>query len=151
EGARNAPTTTVFPLASALGQLEPGAYFVEVTQKKEGESFTGQPASARRWILFSDLALTTYRGADGLDIVLRSLQTARPLANADVTVLARNNEVLAEARTDRFGRVHVDGPLLAGEGPLAPRLVLAYSEEGDLAALSLDSAPIDLSGEGIAG
>jgi hypothetical protein len=151
EGPRNAPVTTVFPLATAIGQLEPGAYFVEATQHKDGESYAGQPASARRWILFTDLALTTYRGTDALDVVLRSLQTARPLANAELSLLARNNEILATARTDRSGRVRFPGEVMRGDGPLSPRLVVGYSLEGDFAALDLDSAPIDLSGEGVAG
>jgi uncharacterized protein YfaS (alpha-2-macroglobulin family) len=151
EGPRNAPVTTVFPLAAAIGRLEPGAYYVEVTQKKAGESYAGQPASARRWILFTDLALTTYDGADGLDVVLRSLQTARPLANAELSLLARNNEILSTARSDRTGRVHFGEEVMRGDGPLAPRLVVAYSLEGDFAALDLESAPVDLSGEAVAG
>jgi uncharacterized protein YfaS (alpha-2-macroglobulin family) len=151
DAERNAPATTVFPLASALGRLEPGAYYVEVTQKREGEDFAGELASARRWILFTDLALTTYRSQDGLDIIARSLQTAQPAAGAEISLLAANNEILAEARADRFGRVHVDGQLLRGEGPLAPKLVLAYGGEGDFAALDLTDAPIDLSGEDVGG
>jgi len=151
DGAANAPTTTVFPLAAALGQLEAGAYFVEVRQKREGSNFRGQPASARRWILFTDLALTTYRGQDGIDVVLRSLQTARPLANAEVTLVARNNEILQSTRTDRSGRVHFDAGITRGQGPLQPKLVMAYSLEGDFAALDLTSAPIDLTGQNISG
>lgn len=151
DAPRNAPTTTVFPLASAIGALEPGAYFIEARQKKPGEEWRSLPASAQRWILFTDLALTTYRGADGLDVTLRSLQSARALAGAQLTLLARNNDILAEVTTDRSGRAHFDGRLLRGEGPLAPRLVMAYSLEGDFAALDLDSAPVDLSGEGIGG
>ncbi|MGD2131276.1 MAG: alpha-2-macroglobulin [Maricaulaceae bacterium] len=151
EGEPNAPTTTVFPLAGALGTLEPGAYFVEVTQKREGENFRGQPASARRWIMFTDLALTSYRSQAGLDVTLRSLQSAQTVRGAELALVARSNEILAIETTGANGRAHFSDALMSGQGALAPRYVMAYGPEGDFAALDLYRAPVDLSGEDIAG
>ena len=150
-GALNTPTTTVFPLASALGSLQPGAYFVELADASAEDDDNRRPASAHRWILFTDLALSTYQGADGLDVVARSLQSAEPARNAELRLLARNNEVLGAARADVNGRARFEAPLLRGEGPLSPKLLLAYGPEGDFAVLDLERAPLDLSGENVSG
>lgn len=150
-GQPNAPTTTVFPLAAALERLEAGAYHVAIAQHRENADLGRNPARAERWIIFTDLAFTAYRGADGLDVVLRSLQTAKPLSNTTVQLVARSNEVLAQARTDTDGRVRFSKRLTAGEGPSRPRLLMAFGREGDFAILDLDRAPVDITSENIAG
>lgn len=142
---QNAPVVTVFPLEDVIGTLEPGAYFVEVEDAKEMASNEGPPASARRWIVLTDLALTAYRGEHGLDLTLRSLQDGQEVVGARVQLVAFNNDVLAEAETDAAGRVAFDKPIMSGNGNTAPKLVLAYGARGDLAVLDLTRAPVDLS------
>ena len=41
------------------------------------------PAQARRWIMFTDMALISYTGQDSLDVVVRSLKTARIESGVD--------------------------------------------------------------------
>lgn len=148
---RNEPVTTVFPLSDVIDRSKPGAYFVRIEDDAELANGDGPPASAGRWIMMTDLALTAYRGQHGLDLTLRSLQTGQPIQAADVELVATNNSVLGTAQTGADGRVRFDYPLTAGTGNLRPRMVMAYSSSGDLAVLDLDRAPVDLASDEVGG
>ncbi len=145
QNAKNAPVVTVFPLPDVIGTLEPGAYFIEVSDAIELDRYEGPPASAKRWVMLTDLALTAYRSGSGLDVTLRSLQDGRVMPNTPVQLIARNNEVLGEAATGVDGRVSFNPELLAGTGNMAPKMVLASGLKGDTAILDLSRAPVDLS------
>ena len=142
---KNAPVVTVFPLPDVIGTLRPGAYYIELSDAIELDRYEGPPASAKRWVMLTDLALTAYRSESGLDVTLRSLQDGRAMPNASVQLIARNNEVLGEAATGVDGRVSFNPELLAGTGTLTPKLVLASGLKGDTAVLDLSRAPVDLS------
>ncbi|MEM9169161.1 MAG: alpha-2-macroglobulin [Pseudomonadota bacterium] len=150
EGAPNETTTTVFPLGAALNDLKPGAYFVRLEDASPGAD-RYRPANAWRWIVYTDMALTTVSGAGGLDVFVRSLGAARPIGGVELVLLAENNDVLARARTNADGRAAFERALLNGEGPLRPRLVTAYGPQDDFAALDLQRAPLDLSDENVGG
>ncbi len=152
---RNQAITTVFALGAALADLRPGAYVVKLTDESPGAGANGRdndrPAQAFRWIIYTDLALQTFEGATGMDVVARSLRTARPLANVTLTLIAENNEELARVRTDGEGRARFNRALLDGEGPARARYVMAYGAGGDFTALDLNRAALDLSDRGIDG
>jgi uncharacterized protein YfaS (alpha-2-macroglobulin family) len=150
-GVLNAPVTTVFPLAETVGRLRPGAYFIEIDDAAEADDAYRNPARTKRWLIITDLALTAYRSSDGLDYVVRSLQTAQPVSGVRVELVARSNDILGTAMTDARGRAHFDGPLVAGEGAMAPRLLTAYGPDNDFAVLDLQRNPVDLSAQGIGG
>lgn len=148
---QNGPVVTVFPLADVIGTLEPGAYFVRVEDARELANGSGPPASAVRWIVMTDLALTAYRGEHGLDLTLRSLQTGQPVPGTPVQLLARSNDVLGEAVTGSDGRVAFGAPLMAGRGNDSPRLVMATGSAGDIALLDLYRSPVDLASDEVGG
>ncbi|OLF77734.1 alpha-2-macroglobulin [Maricaulis sp. W15] len=145
-GLLNTPVSTIFPIAEAIGTLSPGAYHISVVDAAEAEDDYRTPARATRWLVITDLALTAYRGAEGVDFMVRSLQTARPVADVRVELVARSNEVLASVTTDASGRARFDGPLTRGEGAMAPRLLTAYGPDNDFAVLDFQRNPVDLSG-----
>lgn len=145
--AQNAPVVTVFPLADVIGELDAGAYFVKIEDGRELAAASGPPASAVRWIIVTDMALTAYRGGHGLDVTLRSLQTGQPMTGMKVELIAQNNDVLGDALSSPEGRVQFDQPLMAGTGTDRPRMVMAYGQDGDLAILDLNRSPVDLSSE----
>ncbi|MBI1398610.1 alpha-2-macroglobulin [Hyphomonas sp.] len=151
DNTANAPVVTVFPLQDVVGPMKPGAYFVSVTDAAEISENEGPPASSGRWILLTDLALTAYRGENGLDVTLRSLKDGKVVKGATIQLLAANNAVLAEAKPNDQGRVTFDAPLMNGQGNMTPRLVLATAANGELAALDLARAPVDLSDDAIGG
>ncbi|MEO1474039.1 MAG: MG2 domain-containing protein, partial [Pseudomonadota bacterium] len=151
ERVQNAPVTTVFPIADVIGELEPGAYFIRIEDARDLPNGSGPPASAVRWIIMTDLALTVYEGGHGLDITLRSLQSGQPVPAATVQLVAANNEILGEALSSTEGRVTFGAPLLAGTGNSRARQVMAYGETGDFAIIDLDRAPVDLASDEVGG
>ena len=150
-GPANAPVTTVFPLAETIGELSPGAYFIEIDDAADAEDDYREPARSRRWLVITDLALTAYRSGDGMDFTVRSLQSAQPAEGVRVQLLARSNEVLGEALTGADGRARFDAPLTRGTGAMAPRLLAAYGPDNDFALLDLNRSPVDLSGQDVDG
>ena len=72
-----------------------------------------------------------------------------PISSADIAEgAARNNDVLADAVTGDDGLARFGGPLLRGDGPVAP--VALHAQLGDdLVALDLEAASFDLSDRGV--
>ncbi|ESQ85706.1 alpha-2-macroglobulin [Asticcacaulis sp. AC466] len=145
--------TTVFPLGAVLKTLKPGAYVVKVRDASGGrdKNESDEPAKARRWILYTDMALTTYKGQNGLDVVARSLKTAKPLSGVKVDLVASNGDVLGEARTDVDGRATFGGALLKGKDALTAKMVMAYGANDDFTASELDRSPMDLTSHNVGG
>ncbi|HYF22899.1 MAG TPA: alpha-2-macroglobulin [Caulobacteraceae bacterium] len=150
--------TTVFPLNAVLKELKAGAYVIKARDASGGRELKPEegydpnpPAQARRWILYTDMALVSYRGLDGLDVTARSLKSAKALSGVRVALVARNGEDLAEAKTDGQGRVRFPRALLEGEGSSGARMVMAYGPGDDFTVMDLQRAPVDLSNQGIGG
>jgi len=156
-GGQGDRVTTVFPLGAVLKEMKPGGYVIKArdasagTRNEDDESEGVQPAQARRWIMFTDMALAGYDGAESLDVVVRSLKSAKTMAGMRVVLVAANGEDLAEAKSDASGRVRFLRPLLKGENAMRPKMVMAYGPQGDLAVLDLDRSPVDLSKQGVGG
>ncbi|MHA7873752.1 MAG: MG2 domain-containing protein, partial [Hyphococcus sp.] len=148
--ARNEVETTVFALGAALDELKPGAYFIRARDVSPGAD-ERRTAEAWRWVLFTDMALTTYSGSDGVDVFVRSISSARPLNGVELSLIAANNDVLASAITNADGRARFDAAAVNGDYPLTPRMVMAYGPQDDFAALDLQRSPLDLSDRNIGG
>lgn len=149
-GEKNAATVTAVPTRELLGALRPGLYVViAVPADRPERELPYQKAT--QWLLVSDVALSALRGVDGLDVVARSLGTAKPLANVAVTLVARNNQELARVTTDAEGRVRFDRALANATGGNEPALVLAYGAQGDFSVLDLRRPGLDLADRGIGG
>ncbi|MEI6415605.1 MAG: MG2 domain-containing protein, partial [Pseudomonadota bacterium] len=115
----------------------------------EGEN--GVSGDVSQWIVVSDIGLTTYQGSDGLTVQARSLDTGRILADLPLELYARNNERLAQARTDHQGMARFAPGLLRGEAGRAVAALMAYGVGNDFAYLDLTRAPFDLSDRGVGG
>jgi len=144
----NTEVTTAFPVIQAAGDLAPGVYVMTAAPK--GPPVDEYDQVATQWFIVSDLGLTAYSGADGIDVFIHSLATAEPRGLTEVRLMARNNEVLASKRADAAGFVHFDAGLARGEGGLSPAAIIA-SERADYAFLSLKTPAFDLTDRGVAG
>ncbi|MCL2385311.1 MAG: MG2 domain-containing protein, partial [Alphaproteobacteria bacterium] len=82
---------------------------------------------------------------------MRSLASARPLANVEVRLIARDNEILTVKRTDEVGHIHFDPGFARGIGGTAPSLLVAEDGKGDYGFLDLESAAFDLTDRGVKG
>ncbi|MBI1341001.1 alpha-2-macroglobulin family protein [bacterium] len=150
-GSPNAAKTTVFPIAETIGRLKPGAYFLDIAQLDAAGKIPDNAARAKRWLIITDLALTTYTGEDGMMATVRSLQTAKPVRGVKLELVAATNEILARGESDAEGHVRFPGPAINGQGRQSPRLVTAYASNGDFAVLDLDRSPVDLTERDIGG
>ena len=158
-GAADQRTTTVFPLGAVLKALQPGAYVVAASDAsgvkgapvRPGELDRDEPAQARRWILFTDMALQAYDGSDALDVTVRSLKTARPMSGIRLALVGKDGGDLASASSDGAGHVRFTRALLAGEQGAQPVRVMAYGPQGDFTVLDLERAPVDLSKQDVDG
>lgn len=144
----NREVVTAFPVDEALPQRKPGVYVL--TAVPHGQLIQDWNAQATQWFLVSDIGLATFAGQDGLHVFARSLATAEPLSGVELTLLARNNEVLGTATTDDQGRADFTAGLTRGTGGLAPAVITA-SHEGDFVFLDMTRPGFDLSDRGVAG
>jgi len=145
----NEEVTTAFPIDSIRGDLKPGLYVM--TAQPASEETEAWRDRATQWFVISDIGLTAYSGADGIHAFARTLSSAEPIEGLELRLLARNNDVLATARTDARGYVRFAAGLTRGEGGVSPALVVARTDEGDYGFLDLTRQAFDLTDRGVAG
>ena len=152
----NKDVVTAFPVVEAVGSLQPGVY---VMFAKPSTGQAPRPASdddyevetaATQWFVVSDLGLTSFSGPDGVHVLVRSLATAAPVPNAELRLVARNNEILGTVRSDANGYARFDAGLGKGAGGNAPGLVTVSLGE-DYGFLDLKQTAFDLSDRGVKG
>jgi uncharacterized protein YfaS (alpha-2-macroglobulin family) len=155
EGGRNVRVVTSVPVIEMIPEIKPGVYLLmaraaqpDETEEQERDYWD---MYATQWIVVSDIGLSTMSGEDGLNVFVRSLETATPLNRVKVQLLARNNEVLSIATTDRDGMAHFDRGLLEGSGGRLATAVTAFRRDGDFSFLDLTRAAYDLSDRGVGG
>lgn len=152
----NRDVVTAFPVLEAVGRLEPGVYVMfakpagGAVRAPDGDGDFDEDTRATQWFVVSDLGLTSFSGPDGVHVLVRSLADAAPVRNAELRLIARNNEVLATLRTDANGHARFDAGLARGQGGSAPGLVTAQVGE-DYGFLDLKQTAFDLSDRGVKG
>lgn len=145
----NREVVTSIPIDDALPQRKPGVYVL--IAKPVVNDPGGTDARATQWFVISDIGLTTFSGAKNLTVTTRSLASARPLANVELTLIARNNEVLGTAKTDAGGQAKFDAGLTRGAGGLAPAIVAAKSLQNDFVFIDISKPGFDFSDRGVTG
>jgi uncharacterized protein YfaS (alpha-2-macroglobulin family) len=145
----NQDVTTAFPVDQALGDLQPGVYVMTAAAKGPSSDDDGQLAT--QWFIVSDMGLAAFSGNDGVHVFVNSLASTDAVANAEVRLIARNNEVLATRKTDASGHVLFETGLARGEGGLSPAMVTVTRDKADYAFLSLKTDAFDLSDRGVSG
>lgn len=148
-GRTNETVEVAYSLESIIADQGAGAYIVDL--KQDGAADDNRAASSWRWLYVTDLALTAYRSDDALSVTVRSIASAQTGADVKLALIARNNEVLAETVTDASGHARFPGAALKGQDNLAPKMVMAYADGDDFAALDLSRSPLDLTAYDVAG
>jgi len=147
---RNETVVTNIDLNAILQDIKPGIYTVMAAPDKK--SLQNNAASARQWLLVTDMSLTTYKGAHGLDADVRSLAKATPLGDVQVQLISHSNEILDTQTTDKEGFAHFSPALLQGKKGNEPVLILAYNQQQkDFSLLYLTEPAFDLSDRGVSG
>ena len=150
DSQRNREVTTLIPVREMLPETRPGLYAL-VARPEDPKQQSRYRARATQWLVLSDLGLVSYQGADGLHVLARSLETARPVGAATLALVARNNTVLGTSITNGDGIAHFPPGLLRGGGGVRAAFVTAATEAGDYNFLRLTGAALDLSGRGVGG
>jgi len=145
----NELVTTAIPIGDALKKVEPGVYVITARAKTSDTEYYGDLAT--QWFIVSDLGISALSGNDGIHAVIRSLGSAEALAGVRIKLVATNDEVLGEAKTDANGYVRFGPGLARGEGGMAPQLLVAETEGGDYAFLDLKKTAFDLTDRGVDG
>ncbi len=148
-GARNAMTTTALPVADVLAGVAPGAYVITARVKDSKSEYWDEIAT--QWFIVTDLGLTTIAGEDGVHAFVRSLTSAESVADASLRLVAVNNEILGEGRSDAQGRFDFAPGLARGTGGRAPQLLVAETAAGDYAFLDVSQTAFDLTDRGVEG
>ncbi len=154
----NEEVTTAFPVDALLPNLKPGLYVIAASAAEEGAKPTNDSDAdedyslkSTQWFVVSDLGLTAFSGADGVHVYVRSLGSANPVADTEIRLVARNNDVLGTAKTDANGVATFDAALARGTGGLAPALVVARGADSDYGFLDITKQAFDLSDRGVGG
>jgi alpha-2-macroglobulin len=149
ENPLNAEVTTAFPVDEAVGNLSPGVYVMSA--QAAGAKSEDYDSLATQWFIVSDLGLTAFSGNDGIHVFVNSLASATSKGQADIRLIARNNEVMATRQTDADGHALFEPGLVRGEGGLSPALLFASDPRGDYAFLNLKGPAFDFSDRGVTG
>ncbi|MEM8645169.1 MAG: MG2 domain-containing protein, partial [Pseudomonadota bacterium] len=145
----NKEVVTSIPIDEAIGVRKPGVYLMTATPPSELPEQRQEPAS--QWFVISDIGLTTFAGAEHLNVFARSLASAKPIAGVKLTLLARNNQVLGSATTDDQGRAQFDAGLTRGKDSLAPAVLTALGAAEDFVFLDVAKPGFDFSDRGVQG
>ena len=145
----NKEVVTSFPVDEALPERKPGVYIL--TARAPNSKQEEWDPKATQWFVVSDIGLATFAGSDGLNVFTRSLASAKPLAGVELTLLAKNNEILGTAKTDDTGRATFTPGLMRGTAGMTPAIITAKNGESDYVFLDMTRAGFDLSDRGVTG
>ncbi len=150
---RNTSVVTLIPIKTILKASNPGAYVLiaEDAAKKSTANDFQSGGLAAQWVVDSDVALTSFKGASGLTVFARSYASASPLAGVNLTLVARDNNILATTKTNSIGRADFAPGLFGGTGGNEPVVVMAYGAGGDFSFLDLRRPAFDLTDRGVGG
>jgi uncharacterized protein YfaS (alpha-2-macroglobulin family) len=109
-----------------------------------------------QWFIFTDIGLSYLASSDKLYVVARSLRSGEPRAGTKIQLLAANNRILAEQRTDDKGVARFDGRLARGSHGNKLVAILAYEDgtsgaPSDFSYVDLVRDALDLSRAGVSG
>ncbi len=150
EAAANVAKTLLLPVNDFLKDKPAGVYAITASDTPYDPEDYYWEIDASLWFLRSDLALTTLEADNGLWVQVRSLETAQPIANAEVLLLASNNSVLGRLTTTKEGEVRFPKALLNGLGGMAASSVQVFYQQ-DFNFLDRNRPAFDFSDRGVAG
>jgi uncharacterized protein YfaS (alpha-2-macroglobulin family) len=141
-GRKNKKKVVPLDLDRYVNTKEPGLYRVSVGKPDDYEA-------AQRWLLLTDLGAVAKRGNGEFLVWVSSLKDLSPAADAKVTVISDQNQVMASGRTDGSGVWRVKDKVLATGGK-TPFLV-TIEKGDDFSFLLLNQMTVDTTGLDVGG
>src|ERR1700733_7692479 len=143
---KNDSVVTLVPIRDILKDKKPGAYVLVARDaakaKEAADSGDDSGELAAQWVIDSDIALTTFQGANGLSVFARSYASAKPIGGVKLTLVARDNNVVSTVTTDGQGRADFAAGFFRGPGGDEPVVVMAYAGD-DFSFLDLRRPAFD--------
>ncbi|HTX99292.1 MAG TPA: MG2 domain-containing protein, partial [Bacteroidota bacterium] len=96
-GPENQQVSTYLNLDKYMHTGYKGFYLIEISNLAESWRSTSKLVSV------SDLAIITKRNPDGAMVFVTSLETAKPVSGAQVSLVSTNNQIVAAGKTDGDG------------------------------------------------
>ena len=94
--------------------------------------------NATKWIMKSDVAITSYYGEKTTNLFFTNFQTSNSIKNIDIKILAKNNRILFEGSSIN-GHIEVSSALLKGINGHAPKYLIASNEDSNLSILPFEN------------
>ena len=151
---KNDSVVTLIPINQILKDKKPGAYVLlamDAAKKTDDDNSYDSDDIATQWVVDSDMALTTFKGASGMSVFARSYASAKPLQGVKLALVARDNNELASVTTDASGRADFESGLMNATGGEEPVVVMAYGPGDDFSFLDLRRPAFDLTDRGVSG
>ncbi|WP_031578115.1 alpha-2-macroglobulin [Ruminobacter sp. RM87] len=156
EGGENTTVTTFVDLKDLSAKQEPGTYVLFITGTDttecdaEGDCLDYitdhyESMFMAKSLVISNIGMTTYQKDTGIDIAVRALNSAKPMAGARATLISSSNEVLATAVTDKNGYAHFGREAVKGVNSQKP-VIVNVTKDGDFYSQDLRLMPLVLEG-----
>ena len=145
----NLPTTFNLDLAELVDTQKVGIYVLVVeSDDLKLRYWDDRPT---QYVMFTDIGLSSYRGAEGLRVYARSYASANAMADIQIDLIAENQEVLQTLTTNAQGFVDFSLPMMSGQGGLKPIEIKASNSAGLVSYLALTGQQMDLADRPVAG
>ncbi len=130
-------------LNKALGQKYKGIYTVSVRSEEE------RWRNDSKMVAISDLGIISKVSNDEIFVFINTISSAQPVAEAEVSIISTNNQILLTAKTDEDGAVVFNNVEKNTEG-FYPRLIVAEKGEDfnyiDLRETLIETSRFDVGG-----
>lgn len=162
KGQANETVSTIVPIQQAIAKLPAGAYALMVRDASDSKAMMPTNMFAAnfdwdydskvqvQWLLHTNLATSAAEFKEGMLVSVQSLDQAKPVAAAEVSLVTQNNDIVFKGRTGTDGHVRLPKAAIFGQHANAPSHVLVR-HEGDMAWLSVKGPGLDLSAFDIGG
>lgn len=125
-------------------QMKAGVYVLKASQDDDNDN------SATIAFTLSNNGFTAYKTAQGLWVEVRDLDSKKPVSGQNVTLYAKDNDILGNAKTDSNGLAFFEQAAISGERGAQPSHIIATDDQR-MGYLDLISSGIDLSNKGLSG
>ncbi|MDB1144951.1 MAG: MG2 domain-containing protein, partial [Alcaligenaceae bacterium] len=147
--------TTNIPFDALMkGQQKKAGFYIlnakDSASTEEDEWSYNSSTSSDMIFSISKAGLSAYYTPQGLWVELRNLEDTTPIASQDVTLYAKNNEILSTVKTNEQGLAFFDKASLNGKHGATPSHVITLSEDF-FSYINIHQSSYDLSDKGLSG
>lgn len=157
-GQTNQKSLTMIDLKDISSEVGSGVYFLMLTKTDfEPCDETGSCIDKADWsydslvlfkpIVISDMGVTSYSSPTGIDVAVRSINDAKPISGAKVSLISKSGDVLAVVSTDANGYAHF-GKSVAGGSKAQHPAAVNVANGNDFYSIDIEQNPLFIEQKG---